>query len=54
MPVGRQTLAYLITFSTYGTHLHGDPRGSVDVRHNMPGTAVLPPDPRGPLEKQRG
>lgn len=22
-------LAYLITFTTYGTHLHGDPRGSV-------------------------
>ncbi|MHC4573272.1 MAG: transposase [Planctomycetota bacterium] len=27
-------LAYLITFSTYGTWLHGDNRGSIDKDHN--------------------
>jgi REP element-mobilizing transposase RayT len=27
-------LAYLITFTTYGTRLHGDPRGSVNREHN--------------------
>ena len=44
MPARLLPLAYLITFSTYGTHLHGDPRGSVDVRHNMPGTDLVTPD----------
>lgn len=38
-------LAYFITFTCYGTWLHGDDRGSVDVEHNKPGTPVLPPDP---------
>ncbi len=28
-------LAYLITFRTYGTWLHGDSRGSVDRFHNV-------------------
>lgn len=32
--------AYFITFSTYGTRLHGDARGSVDRTHNRPGTAA--------------
>ncbi|MBP7416014.1 MAG: hypothetical protein WBC19_13970 [Pyrinomonadaceae bacterium] len=27
-------LAYLITFRTYGTWLHGDERGSIDRYHN--------------------
>lgn len=27
-------MTYLITFSTYGSHLHGDPRGSVNREHN--------------------
>ncbi len=31
-------LAYLITFRTYGTWLHGDERGSVDKNHNKFGT----------------
>ena len=35
--------AYLITFTCYGTHLHGDPAGSVDRQHNIPGTPYLPP-----------
>jgi len=38
-------LAYFITFTCYGTWLHGDERGSVDDEHNVPGTPVLPPDP---------
>ncbi len=37
-------LAYLITFTTYGTWLHGDSRGSVDPAHNVYGTPVLDPN----------
>ncbi len=39
-------LAYFITFSTYGTWLHGTAKGSgsVDRRHNVYGTALIPPD----------
>jgi REP element-mobilizing transposase RayT len=37
-------LAYLITFRTYGTWLHGDERGSVDRDHNVWGTPYAPPD----------
>ena len=42
----RVDLTYLITFGCYGTHLHGDDRGSVDRRHNQPGTRVMAPDDR--------
>src|SRR5579863_1762205 len=35
-------LAYLITFTTYGTWLHGRAPGSVDRQHNIPGTPYLP------------
>jgi REP element-mobilizing transposase RayT len=38
-PVG-----YLITIHSYGTWFHGDPRGSIDKEHNMPGTPMLAPD----------
>jgi len=38
-------LAYLITFNTYGTWLHGDKRGSVDRYHNRYGTPRVPADP---------
>jgi REP element-mobilizing transposase RayT len=40
-------LAYLISFRTYGTWLHGDERSSVE-RHgyNIYGTPLLPPNPR--------
>ena len=34
---------YLITFTTYGTRLHGDERGSVDKLTAIPGTPHLPP-----------
>jgi hypothetical protein len=33
-----------LTFTTYGTWLHGDARGSVDRDHNIPGTPFLEPD----------
>jgi REP element-mobilizing transposase RayT len=35
-------LAYLITFRSYGTWLHGDKRGSVDRHHNRYGTPRIP------------
>jgi REP element-mobilizing transposase RayT len=38
--------AYLLTFHTYGTWLHGDVRGSVDRWHNVFGTPTLPPNQR--------
>ncbi len=37
--------AYFLTWTTYGTWLHGDPRGSVDDEHNQGQTAWLPPQP---------
>lgn len=39
-------LAYFITFSTYGTWLHGEQDGSVDRKHNQPGTPFVPPEIR--------
>ncbi len=38
-------LAYFITFSCYGSWLHGDDRGSVDPEHNEFGRPFLLPDP---------
>jgi REP element-mobilizing transposase RayT len=38
--------AYFLTWTCYGTWLHGDPRGSVDREHNAYGTPVLDVDPR--------
>ena len=47
-------LAYFLTWTCYGTWLHGDERGSVDRQHNVPGTAYLPPQPRRrQIESQR-
>ncbi|UCC31162.1 MAG: transposase [Phycisphaerales bacterium] len=37
-------LAYLLTWTCYGTWLHGDPRRSVDDEHNIPKTPYLAPD----------
>jgi REP element-mobilizing transposase RayT len=37
-------LRYLITFTCYGTHLHGDEPGTVDRRHNLPGSRFLETD----------
>lgn len=39
-------LAYLISFRTYGTWLHGDERGSVNRRRNKYGTPRIEPNPR--------
>ncbi len=39
-------LAYLITFTTHGTWLHGDSRGSVDDQHNVYSTPHLARDQR--------
>ena len=36
-------LAYFITFSCYGGWLHGDRRGSIDRKHNEPGSPPLEP-----------
>ena len=36
---------YFLTFSTYGTWLHGDDRGSVDRAHNEPGQPTTEADP---------
>jgi hypothetical protein len=36
-------LADFITFTCYGTWLHGDKRHSVDLRHNIPLTPYLIP-----------
>ncbi len=38
-------LAFFITFTCYGTWLHGRENGSVDKGHNSFGTPWLPPDP---------
>ncbi len=37
-------LAYFISFTTYGTWLHGRSPGSVDRWHNVPGAEFLPAD----------
>lgn len=37
-------LAYFITYSCYGTWLHGSQSGSVDRQHNLPGTPFLLPN----------
>src|SRR4051812_31323308 len=39
-------LAYLITFRSYGTWLHGDDRGSVDRFHNKYGEPYIPENSR--------
>jgi REP element-mobilizing transposase RayT len=40
-----EPLAYLLTWTCYGTWLHGDARGSVDAEHNAPGAPFAPPKP---------
>lgn len=42
--MGRPPPGFLLTWSTYGTWLHGDERGSVDRATNRYGTALLEPD----------
>jgi REP element-mobilizing transposase RayT len=40
-----EQLAFFITFTTYGTWLHGRDAGSVDREQNVPGTPFLAADP---------
>jgi hypothetical protein len=47
------SLTYLITFTCYGAHVHGDQSGTVDRKHNLPGSRLLNPDPaRAGIERQ--
>ena len=39
-------LALHITFGTYGTRLHGDPRGTVTRTQNQPGDPIIGHDPQ--------
>ena len=39
-----RAIAFHITWGTYGTRLHGDPRGTVERAHNIPGTPILEHD----------
>ena len=39
-------LAYLLTWTCYGSWLHGDERGSVDKEHNIRGAPYLAPNAR--------
>ena len=45
-------LAYLITFTTYGTWLHGDKRASVNKKHNRFGEEFLPNNPGLKLKEE--
>ena len=47
-------LAYFISFTTYGTWLHGRAPGSVDREHNLPGTPFLPADPTREVANREG
>ena len=38
-------IAYFLTWSCYGTWLHGDARGSVDASHRERFTPTIEPDP---------
>ena len=49
----RLPLAYLITFRSHGTWLHGDSRGSVDRHRNRYGTPRIPPNPRWHRSNER-
>ena len=40
------SLGYLLTFTCYGTRLHGDTRGSVDRKNNRYGMPLLSPESR--------
>lgn len=46
--------AYLLTWTTYGTWLPGDQRGSVDSQHNVYGEPYAPTDARRQGANARG
>jgi REP element-mobilizing transposase RayT len=37
---------YLITFTSYGCHMHGDDSGSVDRKHHLYRSPLLEPNPK--------
>ncbi len=39
-------MRYFITFACYGAHLHGEEKGSVDRRNNLPRSRLLDADPK--------
>ena len=41
-------MRYFITFTCYGAHLHGEEYGSIDIRHNLPGSRTLDTDQNAP------
>jgi REP element-mobilizing transposase RayT len=51
--IPRLARAYLISFRTYGTWLHGDHRGSTDRRHNAFATPLIPANPNWRDYEQR-
>ena len=48
-----QPLAYFITFTTYGTWLHGQSPGSVDGQHNQVGAPFIEPNPKRRLANRQ-
>lgn len=47
-------MRYFITFSCYGARMHGHDTGSVDPRHNLPGTPLVNPNKmRAKVERQK-
>ncbi len=49
----REPVGFFITWTCYGSWLHGDERGSVDDEHNVFGTPLLPVQPRRAIALQR-
>lgn len=45
-------MTYLITFASYGCHLHGDESGSVDREHHLPGSRLIEADPKRVLAEK--
>ncbi|QKK07967.1 MAG: hypothetical protein HND58_07110 [Planctomycetota bacterium] len=54
MPSTGPPLAYFLTWTTYGTWLHGDQRGSVDDAHNVFGHPVLEAQPHRAARTREG
>jgi REP element-mobilizing transposase RayT len=46
-------MRYFLTFACYGEHLHGGESGSVDRRHNLPGSPLLDVDPKRASAERR-
>ena len=46
-------VTYLITFACYGCHMHGDESGSVDRKHDLPGSRLIQADPKRVLAERR-